>query len=256
VVNPDLGRGLAYRQGHGLCVGQPVKLNFTDQSGKLVNSYTLPLKPKNTKDAKKPAKVESLHAGMNQFLWNMRYPDAVDVKGIKNTNFSASEPIGPEVLPGTYNVALEYAGKTEQQTVEVKLDPRLDTTPAGLQQRFDALMQVHDAMNRLNTSLNAAIDARTALQNASSGKAKKASEALNRDINKFVNLQIQSGEGGLVYPPRLRAWLSYISGALGEQFVQPTPAMIKVKDMFVGEANAAVKTLDADVASAKAVTGA
>jgi photosystem II stability/assembly factor-like uncharacterized protein len=236
--------------------GQPVKLSFTDQGGKLVNSYTLPLKPKTTPGSKKPAKVESLHAGMNQFLWNMRYPDAVDVKGIKNTGFSASEPVGPEVLPGTYTVALEYAGKTEQQTVEVKLDPRLDTTPAGLQQRFDALMQVHDAMNRLNTSLNAALDARTALEKASGGKAKKASEALDRDINKFVDLKIQSGEGGLVYPPRLRAWLSYISNALGEQFVQPTPAMIKVKDEFVGEANAAVKTLDADVASAKAATGA
>ena len=236
--------------------GQPVKLSFTDANGKAINSYTLPLQPKKTKAAfAKPAKVVPLHAGMNQFLWNMRYPDAVEVKGIMNTPFSASEPVGPEVLPGTYNVVLEYAGKTETQTFEVKLDPRLDTTQAGLQQRFDTLMQVHDAMGRLNTSLNAAIDARTALQGASGGKAKQAVTTLNRDIDQFVNLQIQSGEGGLVYPPRLRSWLSYISNALGEQFVAPTPAMIKVKDMFVGGANAAVKTLDADVANAKAATG-
>ncbi|MEO8746760.1 MAG: hypothetical protein ABI379_03765, partial [Rhodanobacter sp.] len=194
-------------------------------------------------------------AGMNSYLWNMRYPDAVEVKGLMNTPFSASEPIGPEVVPGTYHVVLEYAGKTERQPFEVKLDPRLDTSEVALQERFDLLMQVHDVTGKLNTSLNAAIEARNGLQNASDSKAKAALAALNHDIDQFVNLQIQSGEGGLVYPPRLRAWLSYISNALGEQFVQPTPAMVKVKDLFVGQTNQAVTQLNADVARAKATRG-
>ena len=237
--------------------GQAVKLSFTDAGGKQINSYTFPLQPKKTKSAFGGGnqKVQKLTAGMNSYLWNMRYPDAVEVKGLMNTPFSASEPIGPEVVPGTYHVVLEYAGKTERQPFEVKLDPRLDTSEVALQERFDLLMQVHDVTGKLNTSLNAAIEARDGLQNASDSKAQAALAALNHDIDQFVNLQIQSGEGGLVYPPRLRAWLSYISNALGEQFVQPTPAMVKVKDLFVGQTNQAVTQLNADVARAKAARG-
>ncbi len=242
----------------------PVKLSFTDANGKLIRSYTLPLKPKKTKSAsgeKAKKKPKKLHAGMNRFLWDMRYPDAVDVKGVFHSGFAASKPVGPEILPGTYYAVLSYDGKTQKRPFTVKLDPRLDTTPAGLKQRFDLLMEVHDTMNRLNTSLNSAIDARSALQKAidgkkgSGGQSQQALSALDRDIDRFVNLKIQSSEGALVYPPRLRAWLSYISSALGEQFVTPTPAMVEVEHRFVSQANKAATELDADVKSANAALG-
>lgn len=239
---------------------QPVKLSFTDANGKPVNSFDLPLKPKKAKsDSDEKAKAPpKLHAGMNRFQWNLRYKDAEDVRGIYHSGFAASEPVGPEVLPGTYYAVLSYRGHTERQPFEVKLDPRLTTTPEGLKQRFDLLMQVHETMGKLNASLNAAIDERDILKKTMTGKKASGEQtqqelaALDRDIDKFVNLQIQSSEGALVYPPRLCSWLSYISSALGEQFVAPTPAMVQVADMFVGEANQAVATLDADVAVAKA----
>ena len=241
----------------------PVKLSFTDANGKLIRSFTLPLKPEKTKSesGEKPKKPEKLEAGMNHFQWDMRYPEATDVKGIFHSGFAASKPVGPEILPGEYYAVLSYGGRTQRQPFTVKLDPRLDTTPEGLKQRFDLLMRVHDTMGKLNTSLNAAIDARGALKKAmadkkvASNQAQPALTALDGDIDRFVNLNIQSSEGALVYPPRLRAWLSYISTALGEQFVQPTPAMVQVADEFVGEASKAVASLDADVASANAALG-
>jgi len=241
----------------------PVKLSFTDANGKLVRSFTLPLKPKKTKSGfgEKPKKPEPLHPGMNRFQWDMHYADATDVKGIFHSGFAASEPVGPEILPGTYYAALSYRGTTLKQPFTVKLDPRLTTTSAELKERFDLLMRVHDTMNKLDTSLNNAIDARDALQKAVTDKkvttdaSQQALAALNGDIDRFVNLDIQSSEGALVYPPRLRAWLSYISEALGEQFVKPTPAMVQVADEFVGEANKAVASLDADVKSASGALG-
>ncbi len=81
---------------------------------------------------------------MNHFQWDLRYPDAVDVKGIYNSGFSASPPAGPEVLPGNYYVTLTYGGSTQKQPFVVKLDPQLQTTQAELQQRFDLLMQIHE----------------------------------------------------------------------------------------------------------------
>ena len=97
---------------------------------------------------------------MNSFLWDLRYPDAVDVKGIYNSGFAAEEPIGPQVVPGTYSVTLTYSDTTQKQPFVVKLDPQLQTTQAELQQRFDLLIRIYDALNRLDTNLNQAIDAR------------------------------------------------------------------------------------------------
>jgi len=247
----------------------PVKLSFTTASGKLVRSFTLHLKPKgkpmplseNPTIARKQReeRLTAIEPGMNHFQWDMRYPDAVDVKGIYNSFFAAAPPVGPEVLPGTYYVMLTYGDTTQKQPFVVKLDPTLHTTPAELQQRFDLLMRIHDALNRLDVHLNQAIDARDALtkaiaaKSASGNQAQAALDNLNRDINDLVDLRIQSSEGALVYPPRLRAWLSAISGQVSMALVPPTPAMVQVADEYIQDATAGVSRLQSDVAAADSV---
>ena len=247
----------------------PVKLSFSDASGKLVRSFPLHLEKK-TKPAppsENPAvarkeseeKATGVHAGMNRFQWDLRYADAVDVKGIYNSFFAAAPPVGPEVLPGTYYATLTYGDTTQKQPFVVKLDPTLQTTQAELQQRFDLLMRVHDALNRLDTNLNQAIDARDALQKAmtdkhvSARKAKREIDHLNRDIDGLVDLKIQSGEGALVYPGRLRAWLTSIAGQVSMAFVPPTPAMVEVADGYVSDAIAGASRLRSDIAAADGV---
>jgi hypothetical protein len=195
---------------------------------------------------------------MNRFQWDMRYPEATEVKGIFHSSFSATNPIGPEVVPGTYKVTLSYGNTTQTQPVEIKLDPRLHTTPAELQARFALLMRLHDAVNRLDTNLNAAIGARDSLQKAlSNGSAENSQsratlDKLNRDIDNLVDLRIQSGEGALVYPPRLRSWLSAITGQVEMALVPPTPAMVQVANGYINDAAAGVARLQADLAGVRA----
>ena len=249
----------------------PATLSFSDATGKLIHSYTLHLKPKEkTKPAPPPEnpalarkqqeeKATAMEPGMNHFQWDLTYPDAVEVKGIYNSFFSASPPVGPEVLPGTYYVTLTYGDKTQKQPFVVKLDPTLQTTQAELQQRFDLLMRIHEAINRLDTNLNQAIDARDSLdkqlanKSASGNQAQSALDQLNHDIDSLVDLKIQSGEGALVYPPRLRAWLSAIAGQVSMAFVQPTPAMVQVADGYINDVGAGVSRLQSDVAAANKV---
>lgn len=243
----------------------PVKLSFADANGKLVRSFTFHLKKK-TKPAPRsenPAvmrreameKATAVKAGMNHFQWDLTYPDAVDVKGIFNSFFAAAPPIGPEVMPGTYYATLTYGTATQKQQFEVKLDPRLQTTQAQLQQRFDLLMRIQDALNRLDGELNQAIDARDALQKqgASGQDAQSALNQLNHDIDSLVDLKIQSGEGALVYPGRLRAWLTSIAGQVRMAFVPPTPAMVQVADGYINDAASGVSRLQSDVAAADKV---
>ena len=244
----------------------PATLSFTDAGGKLIRRFALHLKPKG-----KPKKLSdnptiarqqrlrratAVEPGMNRFQWDLRYPDAVDVKGVYNSFFAAAAPVGPEVLPGTYYVTLSYGLTTQRAPLRVDLDPRLTTTPAQLRERFDWLMRIHDALNRLDQQLNDAIDARSALETAIASHRVPASSArpmigrLTRDIDGLVDLRIQSSEGALVYPPRLRSWLTSIAGQMSTAFVAPTPAMIAVAQGYIADATTGVARLQSDVAAA------
>ena len=243
----------------------PVKLSFTDESGKLVRSFTLHLKKKAkpAPPSENPAvtrkrnqeKAAAILPGMNRFQWDLTYPDAVDVKGIYNSFFAAAPTIGPEVVPGTYYAVLTYGSAAQKQPFVVKLDPNLQTTQADLQERFDLLMRIQGALNRLDGNLNEAIDVRDALQKAtdkggSASGAQPALDRLNRDIDSLVDLKIQSGEGALVYPGRLRSWLTSIAGQVRMAFVKPTPAMVQVADGYIDDAAAGASRLRSDVAVA------
>ncbi len=247
----------------------PVKLSFTTASGQLIRSFTLHLKAKGKPKPlssnpsvalkQREERLTAVEPGMNRFQWDLRYPNAVDVKGIYNSFFAAAVPVGPEVVPGSYYATLSYGDAEQKQPFVVKLDPRLHTTQAELQQRFDLLMRIHAALNRLDIHLNQAIDARDAIEKAIANKSVSANQAqpalndLNRDINDLVDLRIQSSEGALVYPPRLRAWLTSIAGQVSFALVPPTPAMVQVADGYIRDAGAGVSRLESDVAAAHKV---
>jgi photosystem II stability/assembly factor-like uncharacterized protein len=241
---------------------QPVKLSFIDASGTEVRSFTLPQEPQVAKPAsgEGATKVAELRPGMNRFLWNLRYPDAADVKGIYESPHSqgARPPVGPEVMSGTYYAQLSYAGHTQRQPFVVKLDPRLSTTPAELRQRFDLLMQLRDSMGQLGTALNQALDVRSELEqdiahkHVSGNAATQALAGLNRDIDDLVNLRIQSDEGALVYAGKLRARLSWLVDTVSASFMAPTPSMVDAANTYMSQEREGVSRLHTDIAEAKA----
>jgi photosystem II stability/assembly factor-like uncharacterized protein len=242
--------------------GDPVKLSFTTADGKLVRSFDLPLKPheshfarsKHTTVHPKPAE---LHSGMNHFRWDLRYPTAVHVTGLLWNVNASKQPLGPEVVPGTYEAVLTYGGKTQKQPFVVKLDPRLHVTQAAMEQRLHLLLRIHTALNQLDTTLNHALQTRSALQqamangNGSGNAVKHAYASLNKEIEDLVQLKIRSSEGGLVFRGQLHAWLTSINQQIGMQFAAPTPSMVEVANMYIKQANAGVKKLQSDIAHAK-----
>ncbi|HXR98291.1 MAG TPA: hypothetical protein VN709_10670 [Terriglobales bacterium] len=235
----------------------PVKLTFTTASGQLVNSYTLPLPAEPTAGGGEggggrggaAGRRVPLHPGMNRFQWNMRYADATEVSGIYRYTQQNGELVGPAVVPGTYEVTLTYGTSTQKQPFTVKLDPNLHTTQAELQQRFDLLWRLHEATDKLDKSLNRAIDARGALQK--SGGSTAQISKLDADINGLVDLQIQSGEGSLVYPDMLRSWLWRIANRIDSSYLPPTQGMIGVANDYIQQANAGIARLDTDVAASQ-----
>ncbi|MCY4572335.1 MAG: hypothetical protein OXF01_05990 [Gemmatimonadetes bacterium] len=74
----------------------------------------------------------STDMGLNQVIWDLRLVmDGPD-----------DEPMGPgpRVLPGTYTVALTVGGETMEQSVEVRLDPRVSISRSDLLARHEAML--------------------------------------------------------------------------------------------------------------------
>ena len=135
----------------------PVTLEVIDSAGKLVRKYSSddgperPIVGRNIPDYWiRPPQVLSAAAGLHRFVWDVSYaPPAVTEFGypisaiIWNT---PREPRGPFVLPGVYTVKLTVAGRSLTQSLTVKMDPRVKTSAAGLQQQFALSMQMYDGI--------------------------------------------------------------------------------------------------------------
>ena len=98
------------------------------------------------------------YAGMHQFVWDMRYPDA---KGDTSATFDASL-LGPLAVPGDYYV-LMYLGDSliGKQVFTIKKDPRNPSSQKELQAQFDLNMRICGKLNEIaeaNASMHAVIE--------------------------------------------------------------------------------------------------
>ncbi|HEX9887032.1 MAG TPA: hypothetical protein VGA70_11120, partial [Longimicrobiales bacterium] len=88
-------------------------------------------------------------AGINAVIWDMRHDPPYEPEpggaapGQGGGGFGGGPPPGPLVLPGTYTVRLEAGGVSMEESVEVRIDPRVEVNPTALRARYDAAMGAH-----------------------------------------------------------------------------------------------------------------
>ncbi len=107
----------------------------------------------------------STTAGVQEVVWDLRIepPYETESQAGGGGRFGGP-PVGPRVLPGTYAVRLEAAGRSVTTEVEVVLDPRVVISRADLLARQDALMSAYQlakpvyesgqAVRRMTTQLS------------------------------------------------------------------------------------------------------
>lgn len=87
------------------------------------------------------------NAGMHQFVWNMRYPDAQQIEA---DYWAPSQLRGPKALPGNYQVKLWINGRLIQtQTFSIKLDPNVKSGQDDLKVQFDLAMKVNKKQDEI-----------------------------------------------------------------------------------------------------------
>ncbi|MBV8654585.1 MAG: hypothetical protein JO160_00975, partial [Candidatus Eremiobacteraeota bacterium] len=153
-------------------------------------------------------------AGINRVAWDLSEDGPVQWRGTFKSNRGPAE--GAEALPGSYTVRLQVAGRTVEQPLVVRADPRDSALPSQYVARHDFLVQTYAEIGGVDTMLNA-IDDR--LKHAS-GAASRALRAFQRKLT-YNPRNVED----LSAPQGLRERLLDIVARLSSSYQAPTAAM-------------------------------
>lgn len=186
----------------------PVTLEILDANDTVVRKYSSSDAPYATHDElskqliplywiKMPETLEAT-AGMHRWIWDLHY--TTPTAGRYEYPISAvphetpRNPEGPLALPGTYKVRLTANGKTLEAPLTVKMDPRIDTSPADLASLFELENKL---AGLLTTSSQAALEAHS-LKEQVEKLGKNPAPALKEQVEKLdkeLTAVMEGGEG-------------------------------------------------------------
>lgn len=161
--------------------------------------------------------------GLHRFVWDLRYDSPRTLPAsyygpiLEYTEYTLADhaipyetprqqPQGPLVVPGAYSVELSVGGKKMQQPLIVKLDPRVEATPADLEAQLALARRILSGVAASYSvfqevkALNAAVEERKKAQAANTDEIEKEVAAvqdgtkaapgvgpLNRDLARLLN---------------------------------------------------------------------
>ncbi len=113
-------------------------------------------------------------AGMNRFVWNLRYPDPdalsygtfggrggvekyvqfYDTQDVAPGVTPRNQPLGAQVVPGDYQIVLTVDGQTYRQTLHVVKDPRVPASQYDYVEQFNLVRQMTEGMSSSYVAYN------------------------------------------------------------------------------------------------------
>jgi photosystem II stability/assembly factor-like uncharacterized protein len=237
--NPPAGAVIYYSLKDAPKADSETKIEILDASGKVIRKYSSaelePIEEPLDPDAKKPEKQIKPEAGLNRFVWDLRYEEAHRVPGYYLWEYGQGAR-GPVAAPGHYEVRLTAAGQTFTAPFDLKLDSRVKVSQADLEQQLNLLLATRDELSRVYDTVNQIQDVRSQLfglkqrlpENASAKTIVSAADDLEKKLvgvrDDLINLDIDASEDSLAYPPQLDAKLAYLAMDIGRADSAPTEA--------------------------------
>jgi hypothetical protein len=90
-------------------------------------------------------------AGTNRFVWDLRYPNATELKTVVNDEGTVA---GPKAVPGEYVARLVIGRDTMSRPFTIIEDPRIQVATADLQKSFDLAIKVRDKITEISDAFN------------------------------------------------------------------------------------------------------
>ncbi|AHG89180.1 hypothetical protein J421_1643 [Gemmatirosa kalamazoonensis] len=178
-------------------------------------------------------------AGLNQFAWDLRYPDAAR---FENLIMWAGGTTGPIVPPGTYAVRMKVGdGPAQTQTFAVKADPRSKATAADYAAQSTLALKIRDRLSDANNAVRT-------IRNVKAQLADRATRVPASDRTNFTSLSSalanplsateeeiyqvrnQSSQDPLNFPIRLNNRIAALMGVVQSADGRPTRQSYVVLD--------------------------
>jgi photosystem II stability/assembly factor-like uncharacterized protein len=230
-------------------VAPKIMLEILDASGKVIRKYPKKEESGNDSDNDEEdffdpgggANDLPADAGLNRFVWNLRYEGATKVP---KAPLWGGNTDGPEALPGAYQIRLTVSGKSYTAPLEIKIDPRLKISQEDMAKQFDLLLKIRDKVTETDDAIIQIRDLREQINSyntrlKSDPRAKviaAAGKTLDTKMTEVEEALIQtkakSGQDVLNFPVRLNNDLVALSGVVGSADSAPTKQSYEVFNML------------------------
>jgi hypothetical protein len=205
-----------------------LSLTFLDAQGNEIKTF----QPK----PESPAKDDAgpwlpVEAGLNRFVWNLRYPDARNVPGAIYRSGGVTGPLAP---PGEYRVRLTVGETTLEQPLSLRKDPRVAASDDDLREQFAFLLEIRDRLSETNDAIIKLRALREQVgvwesraKDAGNGEAvleagKTLRESLTEIEEELVQTRWKSSRDALTAPSKLNVRLATLLGVVGGADARPT----------------------------------
>ncbi len=222
-----------------------LSLEVRTMDGEVIRRFST--KPKKEKGDKLVAKP-----GMNQFVWNMRYPNAESFKGLI---FWGGGLQGPLAVPGTYQAKLALGKQVKTVTFEILPDPRSSATTEDFQKQFDFLLEIRDKLTATHRAIKRIRDVREQIDGITKrlqGKkkyekitklAKKIKEGITKVEEALYQTKNRSRQDPLNFPIRLNNKIADLGSFSSVGDKRPTDQAVAVKKVLFQKIDAQLKEL-------------
>jgi photosystem II stability/assembly factor-like uncharacterized protein len=242
-----------------------VTIEIADAQGRAVRTFTgSPAEDKEKKAEaageeeegpfRQPQPKVGYKAGMNRFVWDMRYPGPTTFPGLI---MWAANTRGPVAVPGTYQVKLTASGETKTQSVVIRKNPMLtNVTDADLQAEFqlasqirDKVSEAHQAVIRIRAVKDQVKDRIDRAQKAKAPKIGASGDVLVRKLTEvegeIYQYRNQSSQDPLNFPIRLNNKIAALQGVVESADSRPTEQSSVVFKELSAQLQAQLDKLDA-----------
>ena len=188
-------------------------------------------------------------AGMNRFVWDLRYEEPLQTPG---AFYSGNPPTGPLAVPGTYQAKLTVGGRPKTATFELKPDPRAKVSLDDLNKQFGLASRVIARLGELHKAVNQIreLHAQILVLKKRAAEAVEAApvialaEALEKKSapieQELIQVKLKSSEGTLAFPTMLNEQLYYLAELIESADGAPSQPLYEAFETLSGRLDAAL----------------
>jgi photosystem II stability/assembly factor-like uncharacterized protein len=213
-----------------------------DKSGKIVRTFST--------TARENAEKIEVSKGMNQFVWNMQYPDVERIDGMILWNGNIN---GPKVAPGNYKAKITVGRDSVEVPFKIVGDPNYAMTESNYDEQVNFLLSVKNkfadvqkAVKNIRT-LRSQITELNAKLTPADKEIKQLADTINKQITSVEEAlhqtKAKSGQDVLNYPIRINDKLGGLYRVAANGYAVPSKQSREVYADLAGQADVQLSKL-------------